>query len=132
MAGKPTPFCEHLGVRYEVPDDGGPPEVVLDLAPHLTTRRGVLHGGVSASLLDAALGAAVVAAMREEEWCATMSLNVQYIRPGRGEQVRGRGRVIKRGKRVAYASGELVDARGEVIATAQGVWTIWPAHPDGK
>jgi len=33
---------------------------------------------------------------------------------------------------VAFAEGEVVDARGRTVARAHGTWTIWPGHPDGK
>ena len=85
---KGTPYCQHLGMRYEpraeVGEGEAPVDVVLPLGPHLTNKRGVVNGGALASMLDAALGCAVLAAMKPEEWCATVSLDVQFIRPGRG------------------------------------------------
>lgn len=126
-----TPFSEWLGIRIE-PVAEGPPEMVLDVGPHHANKRGVVHGGMVSSMLDMALGAAVLAAMRPEEWCGTVSLDIQFARPARGREVRARGRLVNRGERVAFAEGELIDDRGRVCARAQGVWHIWPGHPDGK
>ena len=125
-----TPFADWLGMRFETADDGAR-EIVLDVQPHHTNRRGVLHGGVVSSLLDSALGAAVVAAIKPEEWCGTVSLHVQFQRPARGPRVAARARLDSRGERVAFATCELVDALGKVCARAQGVWHVWPGHPDG-
>ena len=129
-----TPYCQHLGMRYEPRADAAegeaPVDVVLRLGPHLTNKRGVVNGGALASMLDAALGCAVLAAMKPEEWCATVSLDVQFIRPGRGTELRGRGRLVKRGARQAFAQGEIRDESGEIVAAAQGVWHVWPKHPD--
>ena len=87
------------------------------------------HGGVICSLLDSALGAAVISSMPEEWWCATTSLQIQCI-AGAGEgRLTAAGRVVRRGRRVAFARGEVLDERGKVVATAEGAWHLWPHHP---
>ena len=57
----PTPYGRHLG--FEVLEaHRGIASVRLELAEHICNRRGVAHGGALASLLDSALGAAVISA----------------------------------------------------------------------
>ena len=128
MSEPTTPFNDFLGTRL-VSRDGGRSEVALDLAPHHTNKRGVAHGGVVSSVLDSALGAAVISSMKPEEWCATLQLSVTFIEGPRAGTITARGRVVRRGMRVAFAEGELVDEGGRTLATAQGVWYIWPARP---
>lgn len=123
-----TPYSDWLGL--EITRDAECSEAAITLRPEHTNKRGVAHGGVVSSLLDTALGAAVIANMTPEEWCATVSLSIQFERPCRGERLVARGRLGSRGKRVAFAEGEVVDERGKVCARAHGVWHIWPAHPD--
>ena len=53
------PFNTYLGTEV-VRLKNGEARVTLDLAPHHLNRRGVAHGGVVTSLLDSALGAAVI------------------------------------------------------------------------
>ncbi len=124
-----TPFSEWLGIEVARAEDGTP-EATLKVGPQHKNKRGVLHGGVVSSLLDMALGAAVFVAMKPEEWCGTVSLDIQFVRPARGDQMRARGRLSNRGQRIAFADGELIDEQGQVCARAQGVWHIWPGHPD--
>ncbi len=122
------PFNTYLGTEVVRKDAGGS-EVVLDLAPHHLNRRGVAHGGVITSLLDSALGAAVIASMPREWWCATTSLSTQFLDGvGRG-RLRATGRVLRRGRSVAFAAGEVRDDRDRVIATASGTWQLWPHRP---
>lgn len=83
-----------------------------------------------AALLDSALGAAVVSAIPAEAWCATTSLSIQFLSGGTGRLV-ARGRVQRRGSRVAFAAGEVVDARERTVATASGTWHVWPSRPGG-
>jgi uncharacterized protein (TIGR00369 family) len=127
---KPTPFDALLGTR-PVRVEHGEAEILLELRPEHRNRRGVAHGGVISALLDTALGAAVVSTLRPEEWCGTLELSVQFRDPARHGPLAGHGRVARRGRRVAFAEGEVRDARGRTVASAHGVWTIWPAHPDG-
>jgi len=39
------------------------------------------------------------------------------------------GVLLRRGQRVAFASGEARDSEGLVVARAQGTWHIWPHRP---
>lgn len=128
---KPTPFDELLGVELLEAEDGRG-ETRLELTDRHRNRRGVAHGGVVSALLDVSLGAAVVSSLRPEEWCGTLELSVQFRDPARHSPLRGSGRLERRGRRVAFAAGEVRDARGRVVAAAHGVWTIWPRHPDGE
>ena len=127
-AGPGTPFGNHLGIRRVSRDDTRTLYELTVSRTHLN-RRGVAHGGVVASLLDIALGAAVVSAISDEEWCGTLQLSVQFREPVRPGVVTAEGRMVRRGRTAAFAEGELRDASGKPLATAQGVWTIWPARP---
>lgn len=99
--------------------------VTLPTAKRHANMGGWVHGGVLASLLDFALGAAVVATLEEHEWTATQSLTTDFLRPGKpGEKLVARGRVDKRGRLAAYASGEVVGEDGELVARATGVWAV--------
>jgi len=108
------PFHELLGARC-LTRGGGKARYELTVGPGHLNRRGVAHGGVVAGLLDTALGTAVVSAIAKEEWCGTMELSVQFREPVLP------GPII--------AEGEVRDPAGRVLATAHGVWTIWPVRP---
>ncbi len=131
MVRKSTPFDALLGLDVKAARDGES-EVLLELVAAHCNRRGVAHGGVVCGMLDTALGAAVVSTLSESEWCGTLELSVQFRDPARHGPLCARGRVARRGRRVAFAEGEVVDARDRVVAVAHGVWTIWPSHPDGQ
>jgi uncharacterized protein (TIGR00369 family) len=107
----------------------GRAEITHELRPEHRNRRGVAHGGLLSAMLDAALGGAVVSGIRDEEWCGTAQLSVQFRHPGTGPVLTGRGRLAGRGRRLAFAEGEVVDAGGRIIATAHGSWYVWPSHP---
>ena len=125
------PFNTYLGTEIVRRDDGEA-EVRLVLQPHHLNRRGVVHGGVVGALLDSALGAAVISAIPAEWWCATISLATQFVDGATdGATLSAVGRVVRRGGRVAFATGEVRDDRDRLIATASGSWHLWPHRPGG-
>ena len=123
------PFHTYLGVEV-VRMEGGEAEARLELLPHHCNKRGVVHGGVLSALLDTALGAAVISSIPKEWWCATTSLSVQFLEGVREGALTCTGRVLRRGKRVAFAGGEVRDAAGRRVASAQGSWHLWPYRPE--
>ena len=123
-----TPFSQLLGMRC-VEKEMGRVRYEMEVAPDHLNKRGVAHGGVASSLLDTALGASVVSSLAPEEWTGTLELSVQFREPIRPGRISAEGRLARRGKRVAFAEGEIRDATGRVLASAHGVWTIWPKKP---
>jgi len=117
-------YSDLLGIEeFRITDQGV--EVRLPTAKRHANMGGWIHGGVTAGLLDFALGAAVVATLEEGEWCATQSLTTDFLRPGKpGERLVARARVDRRGKLAAFPSGEIVGESGEVLARATGVWAV--------
>lgn len=90
---------------------------------------GVVHGGVYATILDTAMGGAVVSLLTEEETTATTSLYVEFLRAAReGDTLSARGRVLRRGRHIAFAEGDLVGADGRRLSQARGTWYIWSSE----
>ena len=125
------PFNTYLGIRVER-KEAGAASASLELAAHHLNRRGVAHGGVVSALLDSALGAAVISSMPQEWWCATTSLTCQFIDGAGAGRLTATGSVLRRGRRIAFATGEVRDDHDLLIATAQGTWHLWPHRPGGR
>lgn len=122
------PFNQYLGVEVDRMEQGEA-AASLVVGPHHLNGRGVAHGGVVSALLDTVLGAAVIASIPKEWWCATTSLTVQFLEGAREGRIVATGKVVRRGKRVAFADGEARDATGRLLATASGSWHLWPFRP---
>ncbi|HYA58217.1 MAG TPA: PaaI family thioesterase [Thermoplasmata archaeon] len=87
---------------------------------------GVVHGGVYATILDTAMGAAVVSLLTEGETTATTSLYVEFLRAAReGDTLTARGEVLRRGRHIAFAEGNLLGGDGHRLSQARGTWYIW-------
>jgi uncharacterized protein (TIGR00369 family) len=123
------PFNKYLGIEV-TRMEAGVAEAHLDLGPHHLNNRGVVHGGVLAALLDTAIGAAVISAIPKEWWCATTSLSVQFLEGAQEGRLTARGRVLRKGRRVAFAGGDVYDAEQRHVASAQGSLHLWPYLPE--
>ena len=78
----------------------------------------------------AAMGAAVISAIPKEWWCATTGLSIQFVAGAREGTLTATGRVVRRGRSIAFVQGEAHDAKGALVATAQGTWHLWPHKPE--
>ncbi len=122
-------FHHEVGFRV-VPEKSG--HGFCTVAGHVEHRHlninGVVHGGVYATILDTAMGGAVVSLLAEDETTATTSLYVEFLRAAReGELLSARGHVLRRGHHIAFAEGELVNSDGRPLSQARGTWYIWSA-----
>lgn len=81
---------------------------------------GTLHGGIAATLLDSAMGCAVMSTLPPGAGYATVDLHVTYLRPAGldGVVLRAEGTAVHTGGRVATAEGRLTDPDGRLVATA--------------
>jgi uncharacterized protein (TIGR00369 family) len=91
--------------------------------------RPAVHGGVSATLIDTAGGAACFSLLeRPTDRVSTVDMRVDYLRPGAGADLFCRGRVIRMGNRVAVTHMELfcggLDTAEGPIATGSGVYNV--------
>jgi uncharacterized protein (TIGR00369 family) len=112
-----SPFHGWAGMSVLVARPGEV-EIALDAEPHHLNLQGVLHGGMIATLADTAAGIAVRTQLDPGRSHVTVSLSVQYLRPGTPGRLIGRGRVLRMGLSLAHATADVVDAEGRLLATA--------------
>ncbi|WP_455373192.1 PaaI family thioesterase [Limibacillus halophilus] len=100
-------------------------EVGVTVEEQHINRSGVLHGGMLATLLDAACGyAGTYSADPEKPRRAfTLSLNCQFIQAAKlGERLVARGVRSGGGKGVFFARAELRNEAGDLIGQGEGVF----------
>jgi uncharacterized protein (TIGR00369 family) len=79
---------------------------------------GVVHGGLAATLLDSAMGAAVHSTLPSGQGYTTLETKFNLVRPITVDtgSIRAEGKVVHRGRTVATADGELRDGAGKLLA----------------
>ena len=92
----------------------------------------ILHGGVTATLLDSALGVAANTVAPPDRLTVTAQLNINFIRPAfPGERLVATGEVRHTGRQSVVATGEVRCETGELVATASGTF-LFTDLPDSE
>jgi uncharacterized protein (TIGR00369 family) len=129
-----VPFNRVLGVEVASMDPAKP-QLRFNMRPDLigNSRRGILHGGVIAAVLDVTAGFSIMLALHKETQpgeklefpnIGTIDLRVDYLRPGRGKHFVSTGRVVRLGNRIAVTHMELANDEGELIATGGAAFVV--------
>ena len=89
---------------------------------------GVVHGGLVCTLLDTVAGCAVHTTLPAGVGYTSIELKVNYLRAVHATSgpLTAIGRVVKPGRRVAFAEGEVLDATGRSVATASSSLLVFP------
>ena len=87
---------------------------------------GMVHGGYAATLLDSACGCAVHASLGTQQSYSTLEIKIAYHKALTDKigRIRAEGRVLSLGRRVAFAEGRLIDADGNLYASASSTLLI--------
>lgn len=117
-----SPFLKLLDVRL-LHRDVGVAEMGVTITDKHLRSRGIMHGGVGASLLDSAMGVAVSTKTPAGHITVTAQLSVNYIRPAwLGEELRITADLSHCGKQTAVARGELRTLDGVLVALSTGTF----------
>jgi uncharacterized protein (TIGR00369 family) len=89
---------------------------------------GVVHGGLVCTLLDTVAGCAVHTTLPKGMAYTSIELKVNYLRAVHASSgpLTAIGRVVKPGRRVAFAEGEVLDGQGRSVATASSSLLVFP------
>ena len=121
-----SPMAGHAALKVVSADPG---EISVECNPDEShfNRIGTVHGGLMCTLLDSALGGAVHTTVPAGIGFTSIDINVSYLRPVFPESAPliCKARVTKPGRRVAFAEGEVIDARGKTVATATSTFLVF-------
>lgn len=94
----------------------------MSAGPNFTTIRGRLHGGITATLADTAMGWAIITMGRT---CVTVDMYMNYFAPSFGEnQLIAEANVIHSGKRTVVAEATVFNDKGELVAKSRGTFSL--------
>lgn len=110
-------FNSVLGIRlHETHDDGV--TISCKVKPKLLNLAGVLHGGVSATLADAAVGIATTRHYKGSP-ITTVEMKINYFRPvPLASTVYARARLLRTGSTLSVGEVELRDSDGHLCGIA--------------
>ncbi len=111
------PISELIGMQL-VEASEGRAVFTCEPAEYHYSPLGMVHGGIAATLLNSAMGLAVVSMLPASASFTTLELKVNYVRPvsEKTGMLYCEGKIIHMGGRIATAEGRVSDAAGKLYA----------------
>ncbi len=116
-------FTRHLGMDT-VRAEEGECQIRMPVDERHMSRADRVHGGVFFTLLDTAMGRAVLSRLPEGRGCATVEAKINYFRPVQKGSLRAEAQCVYLSRRTAYAEGTLIDGEDRVVAKATGTFML--------
>jgi uncharacterized protein (TIGR00369 family) len=127
----PPPIARLLQMDL-VSADEGRVEFTCALDESVYNPIGLVHGGLVCSLLDTVAGCAVHTTLPVGLGYTSIEIKVNYLRGVHATSgpLTAVGTVVKPGRRVAFAEGEVRDATGRLVASGSSSLLVFPL-PEG-
>jgi uncharacterized protein (TIGR00369 family) len=87
--------------------EAGAVDIKLPYRADLTQQNGFLHAGMTAAVVDSACGYAAFSLMPAQTEVLTAEFKINLLSPARGEYFLAEGRVLKAGKTLTVARGDV-------------------------
>lgn len=131
MIAETSGLREHLGIQY-VGMEGDAVVLEMRMGPEHHNIASTLHGGAIATLVDiaCALAARTPPGLPAHpvppgsHRVATLSLNLHFTRAVREGCVRVLGKRTAGGRRVVFASADVFDEQGRLVANGSGSYAV--------
>ena len=123
-----SPFLGHTGLRV-VSVGERTATVELPVTESLLQGLGVLHGGMVGALIDTAIGAAVLGALKGKGAAVTIEYKVNLYQPGRlGDVLTAHAEVLHLGRATAAGTAKVTNQNGRLVG--HGTATFMRVTPE--
>lgn len=104
----------------------------MQVRPDMHNGVGWLQGGMLAALADEAMALALYTLLSRNEGIATISESTSFIKGVQEGFIIAEGRIIRKGRRVAFAEGEVfAESNGEVMLSRTSAAFAVTTSPSG-
>ena len=113
-------FMHHIDFVVEVIEPGSTSGWLAIDEIH-KQQKGLVHGGVIATVADIVAGFSAYTLVAEDDNVVTGEIKISYLRPAKGDKLYAHGWVIRQGKRINFCEAEVwTESRGikKVVAKA--------------
>ncbi len=120
-------FWRHLGIEVDAADAGWV-RLRVPVRDELRNAPGApVHGGVYSALVDTAVGGALSTLHEAAEGGVgqtTLDLNVSFMGGASAGEIIAEGRILKRGRSIAFGEARITDAEGRLLAAGRATYMI--------
>ncbi|MEJ2005914.1 MAG: PaaI family thioesterase [Cyclobacteriaceae bacterium] len=121
-------FMKHIGFSLNVIEKGRT-EGEMEIRQIHHQQKGLVHGGVIATLADITAGFAAYTMVPADHHVVTGEIKISYLNPGVGKRLRAVGWVLKSGRKLQFCEAEVYDVRDDeevLIAKATTSMVVIP------
>ena len=84
----------------------------------------IVHGGITATLLDSAMGSLVHYNLPVGAAAVTSEMKINYLAPGKGSELKCIASIIHQGSKIVVTEGKVYREDGKLIAHATGSFFV--------
>ena len=117
------PLAQFLGMTTTLVEPGRATTSAA-LGPRHLNPNGVAHGGVIFTLVDTGMGHVTTSLLEEGQHCASVEIQIRFLRPVRCGRVEVQTAVLRRGRRIVHLESRVHDSQGALVATASGTFAV--------
>ena len=120
-------FGELLGMEYDILQSGEISYNIEVKKEHLATKTAA-HGGFLAAVMDAVVGVAALSKTSNEgKVVSTVEMKLNFLQPALlGDQLTGKGKILKYGKRIITVEGKILNQHNEILAVSLATMNAYP------
>ena len=116
------PLLEFLGM--ELLDGPRGATARIDLDERHMNPNGVAHGAVLFAMVDTVMGKATMGVVDEGCYCASIEVQLRFLRPGGVGLHDAVATVVKPGRTIVHLSADITGPDGRLVATATGTFAV--------
>lgn len=94
----------------------------MAITDELRNRYSMLHGGITGTFIDTAMGSTVFIEGGTERKAVTLDLKINFIAPGKDGILTAKTETIRMGKTIVVLETKVYDESNHVIASASGTY----------
>ena len=120
-----NPFFVMMGIDVDSIGDGTA-QLSMKVRPDMHNGVGWMQGGIFTAIADEAMALALYSVLSHGERIATISETTAFLKGARDEVLVATGRVVRKGRRVAFTESEVRkgSSEGEILARCAAAFAI--------
>lgn len=110
-----------LDFTYEFPEEDCM-KLTFPMSPFLLNSLGIVHGGITATIMDIAMGTLVTSSLKRK--CVTTEMKINYLKPGKGKFFMAKAIFLHKGKTQCVVECKVYNEENVLIAAGTGTFFL--------
>ncbi|MED4015463.1 MULTISPECIES: PaaI family thioesterase [Sutcliffiella] len=113
-----------FGMERDFDEENGTLTLTVQNSTLLNNSIGILHGGLTATILDSTMGTLANNSLPDDKAVVTTEMKVNFLKPGIGDAFRCVANIIHKGSKIIVVEGKVFSENHKLIAHSTGSFFI--------